>query len=331
MPQQAAAGQGHPQGPGDVQRRQRGELIGALGLHRAGKRRDRPGDDVVVTGQHPGRRDRIEPERHEADRGDGDQRVSVQREMRRAPPDQDNPDHAGDGALEQDVVPAGRQGGDLVRGEPAVHHLRERAAKLTADRVDRDRVPQSGQRRARAEAGCVIEAPQQGRYRDDLQVAKGRVPDGGGVAGRDQAPGLHQRGDTRPRAAGRRRPARRGRAGLCCAGTGSCSGCAVCRKPHSPPPRRPLPGQECPGWRDARTCADTASPDYLSGGQSPHNLTLSPVSGTAPQPRSAARRALTLVIWAAEGPPAGCRRRCTGRRPGSGPRSAARRRVHPSG
>jgi hypothetical protein len=232
VPQQAAAGHGHPQGPGDVQRRQRGELIGALGLHRAGKCRDRPRDDVVVTGQHPGWRDRIEPERHEADRGDGEQCVAVQREMRRAPPDQDNADHAGDGALEQDVVPAGGQGGDLVRSEPAVHDLRERAAELTADRVDRDRVPQSGQRRVRAETGCVIEAPQQGRYRDDLQVAKGRVPDAGGVAGRDQVPGLHQRGGTRPRAAARPRPARRGRAWLCCAGTGSCSGCAVCRKPH---------------------------------------------------------------------------------------------------
>lgn len=152
---------GGPEGPRDMQGRQRRVLRGTVGLHHAGERGDRDGDDVVVTRQHSRRRDGIQPERQQAKQRDGDESVAVQRKRGHLLPQDHRPDDPGDGALEQDVIPGGCQCRRAVLDRPVVDQVGGRAADRCADRVDDQRIVPTSARGARPKARYIIETPEQ--------------------------------------------------------------------------------------------------------------------------------------------------------------------------
>lgn len=180
-PHQCSTRYGRPHTPADVQRRQRCVDGRAVRLDDRTKRRNRRRDDVVIAGQQPRRGHRVAPECHQARCRYRDQRVAVQPERVRPAPDEQHADDTGQGTLHHDVIPGGGQRPNVVGGDPVVHHEREGAAHVEADGVDRERMPHAVERRARPQAGRVIQAPQHEADGKNLQKSQRRMPGTGGT------------------------------------------------------------------------------------------------------------------------------------------------------
>jgi hypothetical protein len=174
--QQYGGGDGGPQRPGDVQRRKRRKLAGGLGFQHAGEDRHGRAGDVVRARQHPRRRDRIEQEHREPDQVAGDQGVALHREGRVAAPDEQDADNSGDCAVQDNVVPGGRERRQRMPGQPGVPSGGELAAELAADDDDCAGIPQASLGGASPELVHGIGRPQHQSYRDYLGVSEQAVP-----------------------------------------------------------------------------------------------------------------------------------------------------------